>query len=146
VDHQVSYPGTSIGEQRIVFDLTTARFLWFCSARTPNFSRGPEARRFYDMAVAGTTGPYPFTPRNVLFCDENQIFNPLARFDTAGRNLEFILHEILDMIAFLKFIEVAHGGDGGKFVGRLTTFYFDHHRQVDALQAFCAAPGVFAAL
>lgn len=135
MDHQISYPGDAIGKQRIVAEITPEFFSFITSARTTSFR--PETKRIYWLTRLGIARlKYPVTTRNILFADAEKIYNPRPRFATADANYEFICHELIDVMAWLRFLEVQYAG---KFVGRLTTHFFDHHRQIDAAQWVCGS-------
>ena len=136
MDHQISYPGQAVGNQRIVADITPELFAFLCSARTTSFR--PETKKIYWLTRLGIARfKYPVTVHNILFADAHKLYNPRKRFDGPAANYEFIFHELMDVMAWLRFLEVKHDG---KFVGRLTTFYFDHHKQVDAARYVCLSP------
>lgn len=158
MDHQITYPGEAVGNQRIVAPITPAFFNYICGARTTSFR--PETKRIYWLTRLGIARlKYPVTTRNILFADAHKIYNPRPHFDAAipraaekaaqnaGRksaedgermlNYEFLSHELMDVMAWIKFLEVKHDG---KFVGRLTTDYFDHHKQIDAARFVCTSP------
>lgn len=136
MDHQVSYPGETVGNQRIVAEITPAFFAYICDARTTSF-RG-DTKRIYWLARLGIARWfYPVTTRNILFVDPRKIYNPRAKFSAGGVNFEFICHELMDVMAWLKFAEAKYNR---RFAGKLTTFLFDHHRQVDAAQYVCEDP------
>jgi UDP-3-O-acyl-N-acetylglucosamine deacetylase len=136
MDHQISYPGQAVGNQRIVVRMDPNFFSYICDARTTSFR--PETRRIYWLTRLGIARlKYPVTTRNILFADAEKIYNPRTKFDAGGVNYEFICHELMDVMAWIKFLEVAYAG---KFVGRLTTHFFDHHRQVDAARYVCQSP------
>ena len=136
MDHQISYPGTAVGDQRIVAAITPEFFSYICGARTTSFR--PETRRIYWLTRLGIARlKYPVTVHNILFADAHKLYNPRTWFDAGGINYEFICHELMDVMAWIRFLEVQQNG---KFVGRLTTFFFDHHRQVDAARFVCEAP------
>ncbi|MEQ9362991.1 MAG: UDP-3-O-(3-hydroxymyristoyl)glucosamine N-acyltransferase [Leptospirales bacterium] len=168
MDHQITYPGRAVGNQRIVAPITPQFFNYICDARTTSFR--PETKRIYWLTRLGLARlKYPVTTRNILFADAHKIYNPRARFDArlygessrpkeaaagtannetarngvvpsdggAVMNYEFICHELMDVMAWIKFLEVKYEG---KFVGRLTTYFFDHHRQIDAARFVCESP------
>lgn len=145
MDHQITYPGKAVGNQRIVAAITPELFSYICGARTTSFR--PETKRIYWLTRLGIARlRYPVTTRNILFADAHRIYNPRSRFDARNAdiangastaNYEFICHELMDVMAWIKFLEVRYEG---KFVGRLTTHFFDHHRQVEAARYVCEAP------
>lgn len=135
VDHQVSYPGTSIGNSRIQVEITPEFYTFLCDARTPAFRPKEETKKNFEIVKNKLIKDYPITPENVLFVDEDTIYNPRDKFLYNGINYEFMMHELIDIIAFLKFVDVKYSG---KFVGRLTTFLFDHHKQIDAANFMCS--------
>ncbi len=136
MDHQVSYPGESVGNQRIIAEITPEFFAYICDARTTSFRN--DTRRIYWLARLGIARWfYPVTTRNILFADAQKLYNPRSKFDANGTNYEFICHELMDVMAWLKFVEAKYNG---RFAGKLTTFLFDHHRQVDAAQYVCENP------
>ncbi|MCR9142038.1 MAG: UDP-3-O-acyl-N-acetylglucosamine deacetylase [bacterium] len=136
MDHQITYPGEAVGNQRIVAPITPAFFNYICGARTTSFR--PETKRIYWLTRLGIARlKYPVTTRNILFADAHKLYNPRGHFDAqpgSARNYEFICHELMDVMAWIKFLEVKYEG---KFVGRLTTHFFDHHRQIDAARFVC---------
>lgn len=135
VDHQVSYPGTSIGNSRIQVEISPEFYTFLCDARTPAFRPKEETKKNFEIVKNKLIKDYPITTENVLFVDEDTIYNPRTKFDFNGINHEFMMHELIDIIAFLKFVDVKYSG---KFVGRLTTFLFDHHKQIDAANFMCS--------
>lgn len=137
IDHQITYPGKSIGTRRIQLALTPDRFAFLCRARTPSFRSTEETAQIYQLARQKAIADYPITDQNVLFVDPDQIHNPRARYDHEGFNYEFLLHEVIDIIAWIKLVEVYYGGN---FVGRLTTHFFGHPEQVEAARLFCSRP------
>ncbi|MBI3394794.1 MAG: UDP-3-O-acyl-N-acetylglucosamine deacetylase [Spirochaetia bacterium] len=134
VDHQVSYPGTSVGKSRIAAQITPSFLAFACAARTPSFHPRADALRLWE-ASGSADNKGPFTRENVLLLDEERIYNARDAFLHNGVNYEFMLHEILDVIAWIKFVEARQGG---RFSGRMTSFLFDHHAQVDAARYFCS--------
>lgn len=135
VDHQVSYPGTSIGNTRIQVEITPDFYTFLCEARTPAFRPKEETVKNFEIVKNKLIKDYPITVENVLFVDEDTYYNPRSKFDFNGINYEFMMHELIDIIAFLKFVDIKYSG---KFVGRLTTFLFDHHKQIDAANFICS--------
>ncbi|MBL8018325.1 MAG: UDP-3-O-acyl-N-acetylglucosamine deacetylase [Leptospirales bacterium] len=135
IDHQVSYPGTSVGTTRLELKLTPETYAFLCAARTPSFRTRSENLKNYELVRSGQVKEYPVTTENVLFVDEEEFYNPRAEFVSNRFNYEFMMHEIIDIIAWLRFLEIAHNG---RFVGKMTTFLFDHHAQIDAAIWACA--------
>lgn len=127
VDHQVQYPGSSLGNLRVLQSITPDFYLALCSARTPSFQSREETKKNLEILRTQTID-YPMGLENVLFVDEDQIHNPRKEFDIDGTNIEFMMHEIIDIIAWIKFLEIQHDG---AFVGKMTTYRFDHHSQID---------------
>lgn len=75
IDHQVSYPGNSIGNARIKTVFEPHSFAYYCDARTTAFRTKSEAEKFYQVGLAGGLKDYPFTLENVLLLDEERIYN-----------------------------------------------------------------------
>ncbi|MCE9597815.1 MAG: UDP-3-O-acyl-N-acetylglucosamine deacetylase [Spirochaetia bacterium] len=140
IDHQVSYPGKSVSTIRIGTQLTPDIYAFLCAARTPSFRPRAENQKNYELVKSGALKEYPVTTENVLFVDEEEFYNPRAEFSEDGFNYEFIMHEIIDIIAWLRFLEIAHNG---RFVGKMTTFLFDHHAQIDAAIWACDHPSLW---
>jgi UDP-3-O-acyl-N-acetylglucosamine deacetylase len=136
LDHQIQYPGRAVGTQRIRFALTPERFAFLCQARTPSFRSAEETRGMLETIRSGCA-PYPITEENVLFADEDRLHNPRPEFVWKGHNYEFLFHEVIDIIAWLKFVEVLHAA---RFVGTMTTFLFGHPEQIEAAKFFCSDP------
>lgn len=134
LDHQVSYPGQTVGNARIQTELTPALFSYIASARTTAFRPGVEAEKFYQMGLAGGLKDYPFTLENVILLNEEKIFNPREKFEFEGNNFEFLAHELIDILAWIRFVEEEYKG---RFFGKMTTFLFDHHKQIDIAQLVC---------
>ncbi|MBM9502483.1 UDP-3-O-acyl-N-acetylglucosamine deacetylase [Leptospira sp. 201903071] len=134
LDHQVSYPGSTVGNSRIVTEMTPEIFSYIASARTTAFRPGEEANKFYQIGLAGGLKDYPFTLENVILLNEEKIFNPRDKFVHQGKNYEFIAHELIDILAWIRFVEEEYKG---RFVGKMTTFLFDHHKQIDIAQFVC---------
>ncbi|MCB1320231.1 MAG: UDP-3-O-acyl-N-acetylglucosamine deacetylase, partial [Leptospiraceae bacterium] len=125
MDHEFEYPG-AIGYQRISVEITPQFFLFLGRARTPSFRSVEETDQIIAAARAGQL-PYPMHEENVLFADVNGLRNPREIFDYNGHNYEFILHELIDVMAFLKLVESELGG---RFRGKLTTRKFGHGDQI----------------
>ncbi|MEI1278360.1 UDP-3-O-acyl-N-acetylglucosamine deacetylase [Leptospira venezuelensis] len=136
IDHQVEYPGTTVGKSRIVTELTPENFSYFGDARTTAFRNKKDAESFYQIGLAGGLKDYPFTLENVLLLDEDKIYNIRDKFKDprSDYNYEFICHEMIDIISWLRFVEEKYEG---KFFGKMTTFLFDHHKQIDIAQFSC---------
>ncbi len=134
IDHQIAYPGRSVGQQRIVAPITPEFFCFFGAARTPSFRPRAEAEQLFALAAAGQLKNYPFHPGNVLLVDEDRHYNPRSEFVFKDHNYEFILHELIDVLAWFKFPEAQLGG---RFAGRMSAYRFDHHAQIDAALYFC---------
>ncbi|TGJ99348.1 UDP-3-O-(3-hydroxymyristoyl)glucosamine N-acyltransferase [Leptospira semungkisensis] len=136
IDHQVSYPGETVGNSRIEMEFNSETFSFFGDARTTAFRNKKDAENFYQIGLAGGLKDYPFTLENVLLLDEDKIYNPREKFLDAksGYNYEFLCHEIIDIVSWLRFAEEEYEG---RFVGRMTTFLFDHHKQIDIAQFVC---------
>ncbi|TGK13935.1 UDP-3-O-(3-hydroxymyristoyl)glucosamine N-acyltransferase [Leptospira fletcheri] len=136
LDHQVSYPGTSVGNSRIQVTFGPETFSYFCDARTTAFRTKPEAEKFHQIGLAGGLKDYPFTLENVLLLDEDRIYNSREKFQDSktGKNFEFLCHELIDICAWLRFVEEEYSG---RFVGRMTTYLFDHHKQIDISRFAC---------
>ncbi|TGK22844.1 UDP-3-O-acyl-N-acetylglucosamine deacetylase [Leptospira stimsonii] len=134
LDHQVSYPGTTVGNSRIRTEMTPEIFSFIASARTTAFRPGEEAEKFYQIGLAGGLKDYPFTLENVILLNEEKIFNPREKFAHEGKNYEFLAHELIDILAWIRFLEEEYKG---RFVGNMTTFLFDHHKQIDIAQFVC---------
>ncbi|TGL62369.1 UDP-3-O-acyl-N-acetylglucosamine deacetylase [Leptospira sarikeiensis] len=130
LDHQVDYPGTTVGRSRILTEFTPEKFSFFGDARTTAFRAKKDAENFYQIGLAGGLKDYPFTLENVLLLDEDKIYNPREKFidPDSGYNFEFMCHEIIDIVSWLRFVEEKYNG---RFVGKMTTFLFDHHKQID---------------
>ncbi|EQA43657.1 UDP-3-O-[3-hydroxymyristoyl] N-acetylglucosamine deacetylase [Leptospira broomii serovar Hurstbridge str. 5399] len=136
IDHQVSYLGTSIGKARIKTVFEPNSFAYYCDARTTAFRTKSEAEKFYQVGLAGGLKDYPFTLENVLLLDEERIYNSREKFKdrNSGFDFEFLCHEIIDISSWLRFVEEEYEG---RFVGKMTTFLFDHHKQIDIAQSVC---------
>ncbi|TGM52797.1 UDP-3-O-acyl-N-acetylglucosamine deacetylase [Leptospira adleri] len=134
LDHQVSYPGVTVGNSRILTEMTPEIFSYIASARTTAFRPGEEAEKFYRIGLAGGLKDYPFTLENVILLNEEKIFNPREKFTHEGKNYEFLAHELIDILAWLRFVEEEYKG---RFVGKMTTFLFDHHKQIDIARFVC---------
>ncbi|AOP34929.1 UDP-3-O-(3-hydroxymyristoyl)glucosamine N-acyltransferase [Leptospira tipperaryensis] len=134
LDHQVSYPGSTVGNSRITTELTPEIFSYIASARTTAFRPGEEADKFYQIGLAGGLKDYPFTLENVILLNEERIFNPREKFAHEGKNYEFLAHELIDILAWIRFVEEEYKG---RFFGKMTTFLFDHHKQIDIAQFVC---------
>ncbi|PJZ59152.1 UDP-3-O-acyl-N-acetylglucosamine deacetylase [Leptospira barantonii] len=134
LDHQVSYPGQTVGNVRIQTELTPEFFSYIASARTTAFRPGIEAEKFYQIGLGGGLKDYPFTLENVILLNEDKIFNPREKFESNGMNYEFLAHELIDILAWIRFVEEEYQG---RFFGKMTTFLFDHHRQIDIAQLVC---------
>ncbi|WP_243401908.1 UDP-3-O-acyl-N-acetylglucosamine deacetylase, partial [Leptospira ellisii] len=128
LDHQVSYPGNTVGNSRIIAEINPSLYAYIASARTTAFRPGAEAEKFHQVGLAGGLKDYPFTLDNVILLNEERIFNPREKFAYEGRNYEFIAHELIDVLAWIRFVEEEYKG---RFVGKVTTFLFDHHKQID---------------
>lgn len=140
IDHQIDYPGSSIGKQRIQFTLTPERFAYLCSARTPSFRPRAITTAIIDRIMAGTLTEFPVTLENVLFVDEERIYNPRKSFIFNNHNYEFISHEIIDVTAILKLIEIQMNAT---FCGQMTTHRFGHKEQIQAARIFCSNLDIF---
>lgn len=136
IDHQVEYPGTTVGRSRILTELTPENFSYFGDARTTAFRNKKDAESFYQIGLAGGLKDYPFTLENVLLLDEDRIYNIRDKFKdpNSDYNYEFICHELIDIMSWLRFVEEKYEG---KFFGKMTTFLFDHHKQIDIAQFSC---------
>ncbi|TGJ98560.1 UDP-3-O-(3-hydroxymyristoyl)glucosamine N-acyltransferase [Leptospira langatensis] len=139
IDHQVAYPGETIGNSRIEMEFNSEVFSFFGDARTTAFRTKKDAENFYQIGLAGGLKDYPFTLENVLLLDEDKIYNPREKFVHEGYNYEFLCHEIIDIVSWLRFAEEEYEG---RFVGRMTTFLFDHHKQIDIAQFVCDREGL----
>ena len=141
IDHQVSYPGLSVGLQRLRVPMTPELFTGISGARTPSFRSPEETDKILDdireNRAKGRESVYGIGPENVLFVTPEKIYNPRVEYDYRGVNYEFMFHELMDITAWLKFVDLTYGG---KFVGRMTTYRFDHHAQVDAARFVCEDP------
>lgn len=129
IDHQISYPGATVGERRYQAKITPPFYAFLAAARTPSFRPGGESKKNFELVRAGQTGGFPITVENVLFVDENEYYNPRPEFDWHGLNYEFLLHEIIDIIAWIKLVEI---NEQAAVSMRMTTAFFDHHAQIDA--------------
>lgn len=136
LDHQVSYPGTTVGNARIRVPFGAETFSYFADARTTAFRTKKDAENFYQIGLAGGLKDYPFTLENVLLLDEDRIYNPRGKyFDPVTEfDFEFLCHELIDIASWIRFIEEEYSG---KFSGRMTTYLFDHHKQIDIAQFTC---------
>ncbi|RHX79611.1 UDP-3-O-acyl-N-acetylglucosamine deacetylase [Leptospira yasudae] len=134
LDHQVSYPGNTVGDSRIQTEMTPEIFAYIASARTTAFRPGAEAEKFYQIGLAGGLKDYPFTLENVILLNEEKIFNPREKFIHEGKNYEFMAHELIDILAWIRFVEEEYKG---RWIGKMTTFLFDHHKQIDIAQFVC---------
>lgn len=130
MDHQIDYPGF-IGKQRIQAEITPEFFCFLARARTPSFRSIQETDQIIAGARAGQL-PFPLSESNVLFADINGLRNPREEFEWKDHNYEFILHELIDVMAFLKIVESEMGG---RFRGRITTARFGHEQQIQVAQA-----------
>ena len=133
IDHQVEYPGF-IGRQRVVEMITSDFFQFLCAARTPSVRSATETDQILAAIKTGQF-PMPFTLDNVLVADENGYRNPRKEFEHEGHNFEFILHELIDEMAWLKILECDFGG---KFHGHMITHRFGHAEQIMAA-SFCGS-------
>ena len=137
VDHQVSYPGKSVGTQRIVTEMTSEFFAYLCDARTPAYRKREDAEGMLTELRENPEKYAPYSLENVLLVDEDRFYNPREKFLHRGVNYEFMMHELIDVTAWLKLVDVRYGG---KFVGRLTCFLFDHAKQIAAARFVCTDP------
>ncbi len=134
IDHQISYPG-SVGNQRIRVQMTPPFFNFLCYARTPSFKPLIRQTLTYTLVRLGIARMLmPISIHNVLFTSPWLIHNPRKKFLYNGHNYEFILHELMDITSWLKFVDLKYGG---KFVGKLTCHLFGHNEQVDATFLIC---------
>jgi len=60
-----------------------------------------------------------------VFVDQDKILNPNTDFDFGGINREVVLHEIIDKISALGILP-------GRFVGKVTTYFTNHKKDVKA--------------
>ena len=127
MDHEIDYPGV-LGRQRVVVEITPQFFFFLARARTPSFRSVQETDEIIAKSRAGAL-PFPVSESNVLFADVNGLRNPREVFDWNDHNYEFIFHELIDVLAFLKILESELGG---RFRGRLTTLRFGHEQQIQA--------------
>ncbi|PJZ68383.1 UDP-3-O-(3-hydroxymyristoyl)glucosamine N-acyltransferase [Leptospira perolatii] len=136
IDHQVNYPGSTVGRSRLVCEFSPERFSYFADARTTAFRTKMEAEQFYQIGLAGGLKDYPFTLENVILLDEEKIYNPREKFfdQTSGIDFEFLCHEMIDISSWLRFVEEEYNG---RYVGKMTTYLFDHHKQIDIAQFVC---------
>ncbi|PJZ64767.1 UDP-3-O-(3-hydroxymyristoyl)glucosamine N-acyltransferase [Leptospira wolffii] len=136
LDHQVAYPGNTIGNARIRMEFRPETFSYFADARTTAFRTKKDAEGFYQLGLAGGLKDYPFTLENVLLLDEEKIYNPRKKYFDPVTNFdyEFLCHEAIDIASWLRFVEEEYQG---RFVGRMTTFLFDHHKQIDIAKFAC---------
>lgn len=134
IDHEIRYPGKSVGTQRMVTQIDPSFYAFLCAARTPSFRPIEETRENVRKLKSREPIPFPVTLKNVLFVDEEKIHNPRRAFEHAGRNYEFMMHELIDITAWLKFFDIRYGG---QFAGKMTTLFFDHHAQIDAARFVC---------
>lgn len=134
VDHQIEYPGRSIGKQRIEAVISPEFYSFLCSARTPSFRSAEETAKNVELLKSGVKIDYPVSLDNVLFVDPGKIHNPRSVFVEGKVNYEFMMHELIDITAWLMFVELKFRG---KFAGKMTTLFFDHHAQIDAAQFVC---------
>tara|TARA_B100001939_G_scaffold241968_1_gene209385 strand:+ start:43494 stop:44474 length:981 start_codon:yes stop_codon:yes gene_type:complete len=130
MDHEIDYPGV-LGRQRIQTEINPQFFFFLGRARTPSFRSVQETDEIIKGARAGAL-PFPVNEENVLFADVNGLRNPREIFDWHGHNYEFILHELIDVMAFLKIVESELGG---RFRGKLTTYRYGHEQQIEVAQA-----------
>ena len=137
VDHQIRYPGSAIGTQRLITEITAERFAFFGQARTPSFRSREETLQILEMARAGLIKDFPVSPENVLFVDPDHIHNPRTEFEHNGHNYEFILHELIDITSWLKLVDLRFQA---KFVARMTSFLFGHGPQIEAARFLCLDP------
>ncbi|MCB1171632.1 MAG: UDP-3-O-acyl-N-acetylglucosamine deacetylase, partial [Leptospiraceae bacterium] len=142
MDHQIDYPGF-LGRQRVVVEITPDFFFFLARARTPSFRSVQETDEIIERSRAGTL-PFPLGESNVLFADVNGLRNPRPVFEYNDHNYEFICHELIDVMAFLKIVESELHG---RFCGRLTTLRFGHEQQIVAAremvgERFLANPGI----
>lgn len=141
IDHEIDYPGV-LGRQRIQVEINPQFFFFLARARTPSFRSVQETDDIIRGARAGAL-PFPVSESNVLFADVNGLRNPRESFEWNGHNYEFILHELIDVMAFLKIVESELGG---RFRGKLTTYRYGHEQQIEVAQAmveknFLRVPG-----
>ncbi|MCB1327027.1 MAG: UDP-3-O-acyl-N-acetylglucosamine deacetylase [Spirochaetales bacterium] len=137
VDHQIRYPGSAIGTQRLVTEITAERFAFFGQARTPSFRSREETLQILEMAKAGLIKDFPVSPENIFFVDPEHIHNPRPEFEHNGHNYEFMLHELIDITSWLKLVDLRFRA---KFVARMTSFLFGHGPQIEAARFLCLDP------
>jgi len=126
MDHQFSFPHIpSLGNQRLILEITPEIFAYFAAARPIAYGIRTKIAKTL-IALNLKQVPYlNLNLENVLFADKNEFLNPKDMFQNGTQNLEAMLHEMIDKIALLGIIP-------GRFVGRVTTFFTDHGKDIEA--------------
>jgi len=127
VDHQFSHKN-HLGDQRIEIEITPEVFAHIASARPPAYGfRAAVSRKLKLFKIKRL----PFLwldAKNVVFVNKKNIWNPNPAFDDEEWiNREVLLHEVIDKLGALGILP-------GRFVGRVTTFYTNHKKDVEAMK------------
>ncbi len=117
---------SSIGQQRILFDLTPETFKIGAEART----NAPYSQYLYTKTIGklfADTRNLGYTTSNILIHGKNKYFNePKLIFE--GKSLEAVWHRAtLDLLAAVALL------DGGRFAGTIVSYRSGHSQDVDMI-------------
>lgn len=139
VDQQIDYPAVpAVGRQRMRATMTPEFFSFIASARTP---AAQTRARLVQLVHGLGMNHFPYSSlgmSNVLLVTKEGIANPNPKFSEGGRDYEFMCHELIDKIGWLKFVEIAYGK---RFVGSMTLSRTSHAHEVEVARALCGTEG-----
>jgi len=133
LDHQFHHLKNPLGAQRIVYKVEADSFAFIGQARPLVYGRRAEATEL--LHTVGISG-IPYTSLyydNFCVVTKEGFKNPKHQFvDNAGRNMEVILHELVDIMGALALL--------GRICGRVTTYRLSHKLALEACR--CIEPSL----
>ena len=142
LDHQIDYPGSSVGQQRIQLLLDQECFNYVARARTNLFTSESILRFIFFLQKKGGI-PFFWSgikKEDILFASPNRLHNRKKSFDSGDINFEFIAHEIIDILCWLKIVEIHFNC---KLIVKMISHRFGHREQIATAQWFCAPDSLF---
>lgn len=127
MDHQVDHPHNVLQRTRIITPMEPDVFAYIARARAMSFGVRTKFLKFWFRRWFGLWMPKRLPglglgPDQITIVDRDRVLNGRSEYEARGRNVEAVVHELIDKAAI--------PGPTPGFVGTLTTFRTTHRHDV----------------
>lgn len=128
LDHEFDHPGNVLGRQRVEYTVEPTTLAYISAARTICYKWFLKAglRACEALGLSHPPG-LNLSRQNVLVAGRRHLWNWQEMFTVNGRNVEALMHEVIDKLGAL-------GLCPGRFAGRVVTRCTNHAADIAAVQ------------